>query len=77
MHFFEAETNGKLATEITGADSQENWSKLSYIFKVEEVGKTIAELDNYEREQYLGKEEQSSFKKFMKWYLNEEKSLDI
>jgi XTP/dITP diphosphohydrolase len=73
MHFFEAETKGKLSTEIVGVDNQENWSKLSYIFKVEEIGKTIAELDNHEREKYLGKEEQSSFKKFVKWYLNNEK----
>lgn len=69
MNFFEAETNGKLSYEIRGADNAENWSKLSYIFEVEEIGKTIAELNDDEREKYLSKEEQSCFKKFIRWYL--------
>lgn len=66
---FEAETKGRLSREIRGFDNKENWSKLSHIFEVEEVGKTIAELDDNERVKYLSKEEQSCFKKFIKWYL--------
>jgi XTP/dITP diphosphohydrolase len=77
MQFFEAETNGKLSTEIKGIDNQENWSRLSYIFEIDETGKTIAELNDEEREKYLSKEEQSSFKKFIKWYLKNEVTPDI
>lgn len=72
MEFFEGETKGKLSKEIRGLDNKENWSKLSYIFEVEEVGKTIAELNHKERDTYLSKEEQSCFKKFVKWYLENE-----
>ncbi|MPM72495.1 dITP/XTP pyrophosphatase [bioreactor metagenome] len=70
--FFEAETKGTLSREIRGNDNEENWSKLSYIFEVEGTGKTIAELNREDREKYLSSEEQSCFKKFVKWYLNEE-----
>jgi len=69
MKFFEAETTGILSSEVRGSDNNKNWSKLSYIFKVKEVGKTIAELSENEREKYLSTEEQSCFKKFIKWYL--------
>ncbi len=69
MEFFEAETKGRLSNVIKGIENEKNWSKLSYIFEVEEIEKTIAELNDDEREKYLGKEEQSCFKKFIKWYL--------
>lgn len=72
MKFFEAETTGILSSEIRGSDNNKNWSKLSYIFEVKEVGKTIAELNETERERYLSTEEQSCFKKFIKWYLKNE-----
>jgi hypothetical protein len=68
MKFFEAETDVVLANEIRGSDKEENWSKLSYIVEVKELRKTIAELNNDEREKYLSNEEQSCFKKFIKWY---------
>jgi len=77
MIFFEAETNGKLSNEIRGRDNEKNWSKLSYIFEAEGLGKTIAELDDDEREMYLGKEEQSCFKKFIKWYFKKEENLAL
>lgn len=70
MKFFEAETRGTLSTKVRGVANNKNWSKLSYIFEVNEVGKTIAELNEKEREKYLSTEEQSCFKKFIKWYLN-------
>lgn len=72
MRFFEAETKGTLSREIRGNDNEENWSKLSYIFEVEGAGKTIAELNKEDREKHLSSEEQSCFKKFVKWYLNDE-----
>ncbi len=75
MKFFEAETEGKLSNEMRGLDNKENWSKLSCIFVVEKIEKTIAELNNDEREIYLGQEEQSCFKKFIKWYLKKEENL--
>lgn len=75
VKFFEAETEGKLSNEIRGLDNKENWSKLSYIFVVEKIEKTIAELNDDERETYLGQEEQSCFKKFIKWYLKKEENL--
>lgn len=77
MKFFEAETKGKLSNKIRGLDNKANWSKLSYIFEVNEVGKTIAELNDKEREKYLSTEEQSCFKKFIKWYLKNKDSLDF
>lgn len=72
MEFFEAETKGILSRKIRGTENKENWSKLSYVFEIKELGKTIAELDDNEREEYLGKEDQSCFKKFVKWYLKNE-----
>lgn len=71
MKFFEAETDVVLANEIRGSDKEENWSKLSYIVEVKELRKTIAELNDKEREKYLSNEEQSCFKKFIKWYTQE------
>ncbi|MGH4122832.1 MAG: non-canonical purine NTP pyrophosphatase [Clostridium sp.] len=77
INFFEAETKGKLSNEIRGSDNKQNWSKLSYIFEVKEVGKTIAELNDTEREKYLSTEDQSCFKKFIKWYLKNEEKLEL
>lgn len=76
MRFFESEINGILSSAIRGLENEKNWSKLSYVFKVEGIRKTIAELDDNEREEYLSKEDQSCFKKFIKWYKNGN-SLDI
>lgn len=68
MNVFTAETVGRISYEIRGEDNEQNWSELSYIFEVEEIGKTIAELNDIERDRYLGKEEQSCYKKFVEWY---------
>ena len=54
MKFFEAETKGTLSSEIRGLYTNKNWSKLSYIFQVKEVGKTIAKLNDNESEK-IGK----------------------
>jgi len=77
MKLFEVETNGMLSNEIRGLENEKNWSELSYVFEVEGIGKTIAELDEDEREEYLSEEEQSCFKKFIKWYLKSENNLDF
>ncbi|NBI08376.1 non-canonical purine NTP pyrophosphatase [Senegalia massiliensis] len=77
MKFFEAETNGLLSNEIRGLENEKNWSKLSYIFEVAEIGKTIAELDDNEREKYLSKKEQSCFKKFINWYFKNENTINL
>lgn len=74
MSFFEAETKGKLSNEIKGSYNEKDWSKLSHIFKVKEIGKTIAELNDDEREKYLSQEDKSCFKKFVDWYLGTEKT---
>lgn len=70
MEFFEAETNGRLTRKIRGTENEINWSKLSYVFEVKGTEKTIAELDDNEIDMYLSGEEQSCFKKFVKWYLH-------
>lgn len=68
INFFEGVTKLKVSKKARGVDNKRNWSKLSYIVEIEELKKTIAELDDIERDKYLNKKEQSCFKKFIDWY---------
>ena len=50
IHYFYGKHPGNLSKQIQGKDRKEKWSDLWYIFKPEGFEKTLAEMDEKERE---------------------------
>ena len=62
-------TYGNLSKEIRGADREEKWSDLWYIFKPKGFDKTLAEMDANERENRRKIDgSYSAIENFAKWY---------
>lgn len=66
---FMACIHGNLSKEIKGIDRDEKWSDLWYIFKPEGFEKTLAEMDEVERENRRSIDgSYSALEKFAEWY---------
>lgn len=50
VHYFYGKHPGNLATKVQGVDRDGKWSDLWYVFKPEHFDKTLAEMDDVERE---------------------------
>ena len=70
---FMVSIHGNLSKEIKGADREEKWSDLWYIFKPLGFEKTLAEMDADEREnRRLIDGSYSALENFVKWYQENE-----
>ena len=78
IHYFYGKHPGNLAEKIQGKDREEKWSDLWYIFKPEHFDKTLAEMNQEERENRRkidGSVE--ALKVFAKWYEKENEYQEI
>ena len=70
---FTENIHGTLSNTIKGLDREEKWSDLWYIFKPENFDKTLAEMDDVEREnkrKFDGS--YSALKRFAEWYITKD-----
>ena len=66
------EAHGNLSKEIKGMDREEKWSDLWYIFQPKGFEKTLAEMNNKEREERRKIDGSvQAFQEFAKWYEKE------
>ena len=78
IHYFYGKHPGNLEEKIQGKDREEKWSDLWYIFKPEHFDKTLAEMNQEERENRRkidGSVE--ALKVFAKWYEKENEYQEI
>lgn len=69
IHYFYGRHPGKLATEIQGVDREEKWSDLWYIFKPLHFEKTLAQMDEAQREERRKIDgSQEALQVFANWY---------
>ena len=69
IHYFYGKHPGNLSNKIQGIDRKEKWSDLWYIFKPKGFNKTLAEMDEYERDNRRSIEgSYSAMEKFVEWY---------
>ena len=69
IHYFYGKHPGNLSKQIQGKDRKEKWSDLWYIFKPEGFEKTLAEMDEKERENRKDVDgSYSAMEKFAEWY---------
>ena len=60
---------GNLSEKVQGQDREEKWSDLWYIFKPKGFEKTLAEMDNKEREERRKIDGSvQAMQEFAKWY---------
>ena len=76
IHYFYGKHPGNLSKQIQGKDRKEKWSDLWYIFKPEGFDKTLAEMDEKERENRKDVDgSYSAMEKFAEWYQNYDKKM--
>ena len=63
--------HGILSESIKGLDREEKWSDLWYIFKPKGFEKTLAEMDNKEREERRIDGSVQAMQEFANWYERE------
>ena len=69
IHYFYGKHPGKLSNKIQGIDRKEKWSDLWYIFKPKGFNKTLAEMNEEERENRREVDgSYSALEKFAEWY---------
>lgn len=69
IHYFYGKHPGNLSNKIQGIDRKEKWSDLWYIFKPKGFNKTLAEMDEYERDNRRSIDgSYSAMEKFVEWY---------
>ena len=69
IHYFYGKHPGNLSTEIKGLNRKEKWTDLWYIFEPKGFNKTLAEMDEYERENRKNVDgSYSAMEKFADWY---------
>lgn len=69
IHYFYGKHPGNLSKQIQGKDRKEKWSDLWYIFKPEGFDKTLAEMDEKERENRKDVDgSYSAMEKFAEWH---------
>ena len=65
-------THGNLSKKVQGLDRKDKWSDLWYIFKPQGFEKTLAEMDDTEREERRKIDGSvQAMKEFAKWYEQE------
>ena len=68
-HYFYGNSSGNLSNKIQGQDRKEKWSDLWYIFKPKGFDKTLAEMDEQERENRREIDgSYSAMENFAKWF---------
>ena len=71
IHYFYGKHPGSLSYKVQGMDRKEKWSDLWYIFKPQGFEKTLAEMNEDERENRRKVDgSYSAFEKFAEWYEN-------
>ncbi len=69
IHYFYGRHPGNLSYEIEGKDREEKWSDLWYIFKPKYFEKTLAQMDEKEREERRKIDgSYEALQEFAKWY---------
>lgn len=69
IHYFYGKHPGNLSIKIQGKDRKEKWSDLWYIFEPKGFNKTLAEMDEQERESRKDVDgSYSAMEKFAEWY---------
>ena len=69
IHYFYGKHPGNLSNKIQGLDRKEKWSDLWYIFKPEGFDKTLAEMNEQERDNRRAIDgSYSAMEKFAEWY---------
>ena len=69
IHYFYGRHPGSVSNEIRGIDRKEKWSDLWYIFKPKGFDKTLAEMDETERENRRKVDGSiQAMQEFVKWY---------
>ena len=69
IHYFYGNHPGTLSYKIQGLDRKEKWSDLWYIFKPKGFEKTLAEMNEEEREKRrIVDGSYSALEKFAEWY---------
>ena len=69
IHYFYGHHDGILTKEVIGKDRKEKWSDLWYIFKPMYFDKTLAEMNEEEREERRKIDgSQEALQEFAKWY---------
>ena len=69
IHYFYGRHPGNLSYEIEGKDREEKWSDLWYIFKPKYIEKTLAQMDEKEREERRKIDgSYEALQEFAKWY---------
>ena len=69
IHYFYGKHHGNLSTEVQGQDRKEKWSDLWYIFKPKGFDKTLAEMNEQERDNRRAIDgSYSAMEKFVEWY---------
>lgn len=69
IHYFYGKHPGNLSYKIQGLDRKEKWSDLWYIFKPKGFEKTLAEMNEEERENRKKVDDSySALEKFAEWY---------
>lgn len=74
IHYFYGKHPGDLSYKIQGLDRKEKWSDLWYIFKPKGFEKTLAEMNEEERENRRNVDgSYSAMERFFEWYENNER----
>jgi XTP/dITP diphosphohydrolase len=74
IYYFYGKHPGNLANKIQGLNRKEKWSDLWYIFKPKGFEKTLAEMDEIERENRREIDgSYSALERFAEWYKNNNK----
>ncbi len=74
IHYFYGKHPGKLTYQREGENRTEKWSDLWYIFKPNHFEKTLAEMNEKEREEKRKMDgSQEALKEFAKWFEGKEK----
>lgn len=69
IHYFYGKHPGNLSNKIQGQDRKEKWSDLWYIFKPKGFDKTLAEMNEQERDDRRSIDgSYSAMEKFAEWY---------
>jgi len=69
IHYFYGTSPGHLATKIKGKDREEKWSDLWYIFEPNHFNKTLAEMNEQERQDRRAIDgSKSALIEFANWY---------
>jgi len=69
IHYFYGKHPGNLSYRVQGLDRKEKWSDLWYIFKPKGFEKTLAEMNEEEREKRRTEDSSySAMEKFAEWY---------